>query len=71
MHTISLCNFSKYASCDSPNTHFLLSQWISILIIERHSSRISFWTLRTRTSSPFIIDWHYCYHARCQSHMHD
>jgi hypothetical protein len=27
--------------------------------------------LRTRTSYPFTIDWHYCYHARCQSHMHD
>jgi hypothetical protein len=41
MHTIFLCNFSKYASCDSPNTPFLLSRWISILIIERYSSRIS------------------------------
>jgi hypothetical protein len=36
MHTIFLCNFSKYASCDSPNTPFLLSRWISILIIESH-----------------------------------
>jgi hypothetical protein len=71
MHTIFLYNFSKYASCDSPNTLFLLSRWISILMIERHSSRISFWSLRTRTSSSFTIDWHYCYHARCQSHMHD
>jgi hypothetical protein len=71
MHTIFLCNFSKYASCDSPNTPFLLSRWISILVIERYSSRIFFWTLRTRTSSPFTIDWHYCYHARYQSHMHD
>jgi hypothetical protein len=26
------------------------------------------WTLRTRTSSPFTIDWHYYYYARCQSH---
>jgi hypothetical protein len=42
MHTIFLCNFSRYAPCDSPNTPFLLSRWISILIIERHSSRISF-----------------------------
>jgi hypothetical protein len=42
MHTIFLSNFSKYASCDSPNTSFLLSRWISILIIERHSSRIFF-----------------------------
>jgi hypothetical protein len=25
MHTIFLCNFSKYASCDSPNTAFPLS----------------------------------------------
>jgi hypothetical protein len=40
MHTIFLCNFSKYASCDSPNTPFLLSRWILILITERHSSRI-------------------------------
>jgi hypothetical protein len=56
MHTIFLCNFSKYASCDSPDTHFLLSRWITILIIERHSLRISFWTLRTRTSSPFTIN---------------
>jgi hypothetical protein len=71
MHTIFLCNFSKYAYCDSPNTPFLLSRWISILIIESHSLRIYFWTLRTRTSSSFTIDWHYCYHARCQSHMHD
>jgi hypothetical protein len=71
MHTIFLCDFSKYASCHSPNTPFLLSRWISILIIERYSSRIFFWTLRTITSSPFKIDWHYCYHTRCQSHMHD
>jgi hypothetical protein len=33
MHTIFLCNFSKYASCDSPNTPFLLSRWKSILIM--------------------------------------
>jgi hypothetical protein len=26
IHTIFLCNFSKYASCDSPNTPFLLSR---------------------------------------------
>jgi hypothetical protein len=65
MHTIFLCNFSKYASCDSPNTPFLLSRWISILVIERHSSRISFWSLRTRTSSSLTIDWHYCCHVRC------
>jgi hypothetical protein len=25
--------------------------------------------LRTRTSFPFTIDWHYCYHAICQSHL--
>jgi hypothetical protein len=28
MHTIFLCNFSMYASCDSPNTPFLSSRWI-------------------------------------------
>jgi hypothetical protein len=33
MHTTFLCNFSKYASCDSPNTPFLLSRRISIHIV--------------------------------------
>jgi hypothetical protein len=70
MHTIFLYNFSKYDSCDSPNTPFPSSRWISTIIIETFIENF-LWTLRTRTSYPFTIDWHYCYHARCQSHMHD
>jgi hypothetical protein len=71
MHTIFLCNFYKYASCDSPYTPFLLSRWISILIIERHSSRILPLNFEGKNLFSFYNRLTYCYHTRCQPHMHD
>jgi hypothetical protein len=72
MHIIFLCNFSKYASCDSPYTPFLLSRWIEPYN-ERHSSRTSVLNLENKNLFFFfyIRLTSLLPYAKCQSHMHD